>query len=76
MLKRQFQWKFENMKSGQSDKDEEHSDCRNTGSGKDTGSGRLSQTPFLWHSDSARQARCVFISRRDERTHKSFALQN
>jgi len=50
MLKRQFQWKFENMKSGQSDKDEEHSDCRNTGSGKDTGSGRLSQTPFLWES--------------------------
>jgi len=34
--------------------------------------------PAIWfsRSDSARQARCVFISRRDERTHKSFALQN
>jgi len=40
MLKRQFQRKFENMKRGQSDKDEEHSDCSlqeegHTGSGKD-----------------------------------------
>ena len=37
---------------------------------------KFSILPAHARSDSARLARCVFISRRDERTQESFALQN
>ena len=39
MLKRQFQRKFENMQSGQSDKAEEYPDCSMSGEGSQ-GSGK------------------------------------
>lgn len=39
MLKRQFQRKFENMQSGQSDKAEEYPDCSMSGKGSQ-GSGK------------------------------------
>lgn len=39
MLKRQFQRKFENMQSGQSDKVEEYPDCSMSGEGSQ-GSGK------------------------------------